>query len=362
MTATTIAGVAVHGLGERDVVVRGAVIEAVATPGAAAPEGEVVDGRGHTLVPGLVDTHVHLTGPDELAAAAAAGVTTVVDLGTHPDELVDSLRAEAAAGGISDLVSAGSAASAPGSTQIAFMGFPAASGVTGPGDAERYLDWRVERGSDLIKIIIEDPATTDVPALATDTLAALVTGARRRGLMTVAHVVTAGAFARGLDAGVDVLTHAPLDRPLSDDVLTRMVAAGTVVSPTLVMMRAMAAARLGDRAGAAFAISLGSVRAMHEAGVRIVAGTDANSTPIAPVAHGSSLHSELALLREAGMSPHEALLAATAHAAEVFGLADRGAVVAGRRADLVLVRGAIADDLVPLAAPVAVWAGGRRAV
>ena len=175
-------------------------------------------------------------------------------------------------------------------------------------------------------------------------------------------MVTAAAFSRGLDAGVDVLTHAPLDRPLPDEVLARMTETRVIASPTLIMMRTLARARLGAHAEEAFAVSVEAVRQMHQSGVRIVAGTDANSTPIAPVAHGSSLHEELALLREAGMTAHEVVLSATAHAADAFRLVDRGEISPGKRADLVLVRDELGDDLTGLGDPVAVWTAGRRAV
>lgn len=361
MATTTIVGARVFGRpDDHDVVVREGLIERVEPAGSTAADGEVVDGRGHTLMPGLIDTHVHLADQSELAAAARSGVTTVVDLGTYPDSLVDSLRRTARADAVSDVISAGSAASAPGSTQISVMGFPDESGVSSPEDAERYLSWRASQGADLIKIIIEDPEATDVPALSPQTLAALVAGAHQRGLLTVAHVVTAASFARGLHAGVDILTHAPLDRTLPDDTLTGLATTGVVSSPTLIMMRTMAHARLGARAEEAFTASLETVGQLHRAGVPIIAGTDANSTPIAPVAHGSSLHDELALLRQAGLTAAETVHAATAGAAQALRLGDRGEITPGRRADLVLVRGELTDDLDTLRHPSAVWVAGRR--
>lgn len=114
------------------------------------------------LVPGLIDTHVHLGERERLVTALNSGLTTVVELGTHPDSLVEEFRADDE---LPTILSAGSAASAPGSTQIEMMGFPKESGVSDPADAERFLDWRVENGSDLIKIIAEDPAATEAPAL-----------------------------------------------------------------------------------------------------------------------------------------------------------------------------------------------------
>jgi imidazolonepropionase-like amidohydrolase len=317
--------------------------------------GGHVDGGGRFLVPGLIDTHVHLGSPEALTAATRAGITTVVDLGTHPDELIEAQRARS---GAPSILSAGSAASAPGSTQISMMGFPAESGVHDPADASRYLDWRVRHGADLIKIIVEDPAATDVPALDIATLTALASGAHERGLLTVAHVVTAAAFDRALGAGVDVLTHAPLDRPLADSTIRRMAEQGAVASPTLVMMQVMAEVHGGEQAEAMFGNALESVRAMHAAGIPIVVGTDANETPFAPVAHGPSAHDEIALLRRAGLTTEEVLRAATSGAADAFGLGDRGRLEVGRRADLVLVDRDPRTDPEILRSPAAVWIGG----
>jgi imidazolonepropionase-like amidohydrolase len=364
MMTTTISGVKLVDLtGEQapefvDVEI-GPTIQHIRAAGTTAPIGDVVDGTERFLLPGLIDTHVHLGGRDALVAAARAGVTTIVDLGTHPDSLVAAQRAER---GVPTIISAGSAASAPGSTQIVQMGFPPDSGVARPADAERYLDWRTANGSDLIKIIIEDPAATDVPALEVATIIALVEGARRRGLRTVAHVITAAAFDRGLDAGVDILTHAPLDRPLDDRTVSRMADNRTVASPTLIMMRTMARARLGDRADTAFANALESVRRMHQAGVTIVTGTDANETPMAPVPHGSSMHDEIALLQQAGLTMVDALLAATVRAADSFRLDGRGVIAEGAHADLVLVDGDPSVDPAVLRRPAAVWIDGELVV
>lgn len=323
-------------------------------PAGPVPAGSV-DGGGRFLLPGLIDTHIHLGSRHALGAAARAGVTTLIDLGTYPDRLIAEQRREPGAPAI---VSAGSAASAPGSSQIVRMGFPTESGVSDPEDADRYLAWRMDNGADVVKIIIEDPDATDVPALDVPTITALVDGAHERGLLTVAHVVTAAAFERGLDAGVDVLTHAPLDRPLPESTIRRMLEAGTFSSPTLIMMRTMARARLGDHAEPAFANALESVRRLHQAGVPIVAGTDANETPIAAVPHGASIHDEIALLQQVGMSGAEALRAATSGAAAAFRLTDRGHVDEGLRADLLLVERDPIADTAAARIPAAVWIGG----
>ncbi|MEU2254889.1 amidohydrolase family protein [Nocardia xishanensis] len=96
---------------------------------------------------------------------------------------------------------------------------------------------------------------------------------------------------------------------------------------------------------------------MHRAGVALLAGTDA--TPFVP-AHGVDLHTELRLLTEAGLTPEQALAAATSLPARCFGLADRGRIAPGLRADLVLVDGDPTTDITATAALAEVWRRGVR--
>lgn len=103
-----------------------------------------------------------------------------------------------------------------------------------------------------------------------------------------------------------------------------------------------------------------SVRMMHEAGVPILAGTDANDIPDspAPVKHGMVIHHELELLVKAGLSPVEALRSATSVVAKEFGLNDRGFIEPGRRADLVLIADDPLTDITATTRIQKVWCGG----
>ncbi|XVU27744.1 amidohydrolase family protein [Actinoplanes sp. CA-054009] len=105
-----------------------------------------------------------------------------------------------------------------------------------------------------------------------------------------------------------------------------------------------------------------TVAAFRRAGRAVLAGTDANDEPGAPcqVPYGVSLHDELERLVAAGLTPAEALRAATARPAEIFGLGDRGVIAAGRRADLVLVDGDPTRDITATRAIRGVWIGGAR--
>jgi imidazolonepropionase-like amidohydrolase len=138
-----------------------------------------------------------------------------------------------------------------------------------------------------------------------------------------------------------------------------MVARGQVCVPTLTMMAAVPGPADG------YGHSRDSVAAMHAAGVPILAGTDAFSAPMLPepVRHGESLHRELALLVEAGLTVVEALRAATVLPARYFGLDDRGTLEPGQRADLVLLEPG-ADPTADITATrriAGVWFAGVRA-
>lgn len=103
-----------------------------------------------------------------------------------------------------------------------------------------------------------------------------------------------------------------------------------------------------------------SVRLMHKAGVPMLAGTDANNIPDSPahVEHGMSIHRELELLVEAGLTSVEALRSATDVVAERFRLSDRGRIAPGMRADLVLVDGDPLRDISETRKVRRVWCAG----
>lgn len=337
--------------------------DGVITDAKVAPAGsEAVDGGGGTLLPGLIDAHVHLHGIENLEQAAQWGVTTMLDMGTHPPALVRSLRNLP---GLAQIQSPNSPASAPGGMQTTRMGFDPSTAVTGPDDAERFVADRVAEGSDYIKIIVENPAIMGAAALDEPTVAAIVRAAHARSLRVIAHVTTIPAFEIAAHAGVDVLTHAPLDAPVGPDLLGEIVRKKQISVPTLVMMQGTAAvrAKLPTHGGPVdYRNAELSVTEMHRAGVPVLAGTDANAAPGAPfnVRHGASLHDELALLVAAGLSPVEALRGATLLTAQWFELKDRGAIAAGLRGDLLLVDGDPTADITATRSIQGVWIGGVR--
>ncbi len=339
----------------------GLIAEADAEHDAQIDGGHEFDAAGGTLLPGLIDAHVHFDAVQNLEVFTRWGVTTAMDMATRA-ELVADLRAHP---GRTDVRSATSPASGPGGLPTASGGFDPSTAVQGPEDALRFVADRRAEGADYIKVIIEDPARVGPVALSADTIAALVTAAHQHGLMTVAHASSTAAYALGIEARVDVLTHGPLDAPLAADQIAAMAEQKIAAIPTLSMMAGIAdtVGMPTDGPGPGYRHVAAAVAAMHAAGIVIVAGTDANNTPFVPFSppQGESIHGELQLLVQAGLTPTEALRSATSSAAELFGLDDRGTIAPGRRADLLLVDGDPTAEIRATRNVRGVWIAGIRA-
>jgi imidazolonepropionase-like amidohydrolase len=332
-----------------DVVIDGTVI------GSDPADGQEVASGGY-LIPGLIDCHIHLYGPETLRALAAYGVTSGMDM-SSPAPLVAALRGMR---GVADIRSPLMAAASPTSAHAARMkDIPAAADavVGGVADVEAWISRHVQQGADYIKVVI------DLPGFDQQTVDALVAATHARGLKVVAHASRSDAVAMAQRAGVDVLTHAPLDRPIDEAQAAELVAAGTVIVPTLTMMRGIVEnLKAAGRPGPAYEPARATVATLHAAGMPILAGTDANATPAAPASpvFGESLHDELGLLVDAGLTPSHALDAATSLAAEHFGLPDRGRIAPGLRADLVLLDGDPTVDIAATRTIRGVWIAGER--
>lgn len=376
-----------HDLGVTTVVVRGGRIDAVGTELDLPPDLAVVDGSGKTLLPGLIDAHVHaFAGARE--DMARLGVTSGVDL--HGSEhVLPALRAARESGAgtqLADIWAAGNAVTVPGGHGTQF-GVPMAT--LGPDDdVDAFIAARADAGADLIKLILEDlsawGAPERLPTLSREQVRAATTAAHARDLTVVAHVSTQAAAHAALAAGVDGLAHIFIDAPADAGLVREMRSRDAFVIPTLAVVAAMAdpaqAAQLAHDPALADWLSpaqhaslatrfpgvapdpawlehaLASVRRMHAAGVDILAGSDA---PNPGTAHGASLHEELALLVRAGLSPMDALRAATSVPARRLGIPERGRIAPGMRADLLLVDGNPLADITATRAIAAAWKNGQ---
>src|SRR6478609_1443470 len=155
---------------------------------------------------------------------------------------------------------------------------------------------------DFVKVI------ADLPGLNDELLHYVVEAAHRYGKLVVAHASSLESYGRAVIAGCDIITPAPVDGEIDSDTIKALVDRGTVIIPTLVLLR-----RLFDRQDGAlseFDIAFANVGRLHSAGVPICAGTAANERDGVAVPFGKSLHDELGLLVEAGLSNADALRSA----------------------------------------------------
>jgi hypothetical protein len=371
------------------------------TDGVAPPAaGEVVDARGKFLIPGLWDMHTHLAylGDVTCTALVAHGVTGVRDPGGELDVL-DWMRDRIREGTLVGprIIRAGPVVdgSKPGSRDRLV--------IDTEDDGRRVVGFLQDRGVDFIKVHNGAPPAPYF---------AMLREAKRQGIAVVGHIPLEVDPAEAIDAGHTSVEHVvslfegPVGRAVragrsqeaaladftNDEarrLARRMVANSTWFDPTLVAYWARAhqwdlrknppvadhyvtaSARafwkafpeLPDRPdirnalGVAFDRFVEITGVMHREGVKILTGTDLAMPLTYP---GTSLHDELALLVRAGLTPHDALVAATRHGAEAVGrLRDLGTVEVGKLADLVVLDADPLADIAHVKRIHAVVANGR---
>src|ERR1700722_8717860 len=349
------------------------------------PDGiRIVDGQGDTLLPGLIDSHTHAWS-DALKQALAFGVTTELDM--LSDVKFDAAARSMETGGknhdAADLRSAGTLVTVEKGHGTEYgIKIPVLSSAT---EAQAFVDARIAEGSDYIKVIYDDGSAYNhpIPTLSKEELAAVVKAAHSRHKLVVVHIGSQAGAIDVIEAGADGLAHTFEDAPPSPEFVKLAKKRHIFVIPTLTVNESVAGTASGaslvddphlgpyiDSQSTAnlkkafrrhpgdkldFANALASVTALHKAGVPILAGTDA---PNSGTAHGVSIHRELELLVKAGLTPNEALAAATSVPAKTFGLNDRGRIAPGLRADLLLVKGNALQNVTATRNIAAIWKTG----
>jgi imidazolonepropionase-like amidohydrolase len=377
------------------------VIAASGSADAIRAEGEIIDGDGLTLLPGLIDAHVHAWGPlaKVLERNLLFGVTTALEMHCDGDGLTEANELRRLdPPNLAQLRSSGFAATVPGGHGTEY-GFRVPT-LDRPEDAQAFVDARIDEGADYIKLMYGEQRP-GMPAMSKSLMRAAIHAAHRRGMKVAVHIVSMRAASEAIEAGADVLAHAFRAQPDQDieDVVRLAAHYRVSVIPTLAVLHQVVTSTSGaefaadeqiaphltsfDRRSlhgtfAGLSEQLGRpprsevppelrapilaklrqiIAALRDAGVPILAGTDA---PNPGTTHGASIHHEIELLAEAGLSPCEALASASSVPARCFDLRDRGRIAPGLRADLLLVRG---DPTTNITAPrdiVGIWKAGVR--
>lgn len=359
------------------------------------PGTKVVDLKDSFVLPGLIDSHVHLTGQqgptsrlDEVTQSSAdqamvgagfarktlmAGFTTVADLGAE-NQAIFALREGIKRGDVIGprIIAAGSAVSIHGghgdvngfSDEVMHVLRPT-SVCSGADDCRRAVREQVWHGADIIKItatggVLSNTAAGLAQQFSDDELKAIVDAAHRMGRKVTAHAHGVDGINSFLRAGGDSIEHGTY---LDADSIALFKKNGAYLVPTLMAGDFVYRIASGPNnfltpAQTAKALDAGPkmlamARRAHEGGVKIAFGTDTGVS-----AHGDNA-GEFALLVKAGLSPLEAIQAATVNAADHFSLSSEiGSLAPGKAADLIAVKGDPLKDVTELQRVTSVIKGG----
>lgn len=371
--------------GATTIIVRDGKIAAL-RDGFVAPEAgaTLVDLRTAFVMPGMVDMHVHLWGiggdpmrarleamtrdrfDDEMTAVAnarqtlAAGFTSVRDLGGDPRG-IRALRDAIDAGAIEgpSITNAGEMISVTGghgdggnglAEEFADMVHGREVNVCNrPDDCRRAVRAQVALGARVIKFAATGGVLSNVSgglgrAMTPDEMRAIIDTAHMLGRKVAAHSHATEGTRAALEAGVDSIEHGTF---LDDETIRLFKTRGAYLVPTeIAPVAALAQARGGAlppatiaKAESAAAAMAASHRRAYTAGVKVAFGTDTGVSK-----HGDNA-TEFALLVQNGLTPAQAIAAATSGAADLLGRDDIGTLAPGKTADIIAVRGSPLDDM-----------------
>jgi imidazolonepropionase-like amidohydrolase len=369
------------------VLVKGQRIAEISTTPIKARGAKEIDGTGKYLLPGLIDSHIHLRGGhggsvmegsrkptfDFKAGLTAlhgylySGVTTVYDSGNNPD-FIYKMRADERAGKIVSprIFAAGGVIAVP----KGYASGPTSLNAATWEQTEKELAAKIANEKpDMLKLIVEHMGLYQnkwVPTLSTELMKKVTDYAKSQGVRSTTHISTEGDATTALDAGTDAFAHPVLRAVLNDEYVQRLVDTKVPISTTMVVfsniarvadepemfddplfVATMTPAELNtmktvDRQryitsgmSSSFKMMMpfgkANMKRFHESGVILALGTDRTLGP--------TVHQELQLLNEAGISPFDCIRIATLNGAYYLGRdKDMGSVEVGKLADLLLLK------------------------
>ncbi|MGA8014951.1 MAG: amidohydrolase family protein [Candidatus Dormiibacterota bacterium] len=377
--------------GPRSVVISDDRIESISAADVARETGSV-EGRGLFLTPGLIDAHVHCffdagsdplttflsndeehnlaVGRRNLGIAAAAGITTVRDLGSPP-QLMRTLMSEVESGAVvgPHIISSGAPLTRPGGHCHFFGGE-----VSTVDEVRSLIERQRLEGATSVKVMASGggmtagtrPSAAELPL---ELMEAARSAAEANGMIITAHCHATEAIRRSIAAGIPCIEHASFVEPsghseFDAEVANQLRATGTVVSPTVAS--GLRAAQLFRRQGRPYhPDDVGAIERLearrsiagelYTLGVTIIAGSDAG-TDDTPFDVGVE---EVTSLYSSGLTRQDALRAATSASAKCLGMRRCGEVKEGFTADLLLLGADPLVDLNALRSPLVVMKSGR---
>ncbi|SEO66074.1 Imidazolonepropionase [Halogranum amylolyticum] len=345
----------------------------------SAADEHVVSLPGYSVLPGLVDAHVHYSLSGERSVEDVVGMSdaelTLVEARNARRTLESGVTGVRAMGArdvdpqVRDAIDAGDV---PGPRTVANCRSITITGghghhlgreITGPADARRAVREQAKQGAEFVKFMTTGGVTTpgtdpDQVAMTDAELDAIVDEAHRQGVHAATHAHGAEGVKAAVEAGVDTVEHGTF---LDDEAVDLLVDHDVTLVPTLsapyhiVRNIETATEESARKTRHVYERHVDSFGKALEAGVRIAGGTDAGT----PFNYHGANATEVEFMAKYGMDPVEAIRAMTEVAADVIGLDGSGTLEPGTNADLLVVDGDVTDDLTLLNNPAAVLKGGE---
>jgi imidazolonepropionase-like amidohydrolase len=345
-----------------------------------------IDAKGKTIIPGLISAHSHVNDASQFSIYLRDGVTTILSLGGNKEFALRDQAAEAPPGTAPHLYVTGPIQD---STAI-----PGAVAVKDPEEARKSVDELTDNKPDIVKLRVDDFLGTR-PKMSPDVYAAIIDEARKNGFRTAAHIVLLDDAKGVLRAGVDYIAHSVRDREVDAEFIGLMKVRHVFYCPTFTREVAIFAysetpsffsdpfflkeadsaeiAKMADPkhqetvrndSGAQwykqhFPVAMHNLKAISDAGIDIVMGTDSGGGP--GRFQGYFEHLELEYETKAGLTPMQTLVSATSAPAKLLHISDRaGTLEKGKWADFVILTANPLDDIRNTRKIDSVWIGGVR--
>ena len=333
------------------------IVQAGRAADVSVPAGATrVSLAGKTVMPMIIDTHVHLTPTREgltrdLRRRAYFGVSTAMSLGQDPYDLLD-IRGETIPGG-ARFLSAGRGITMPEPGRIAVAH---QHWITTEADGRKAVEELAERKVDIVKIWVDDRGG-QYKKLTPEIYGAIIDEAHKRGLRVTAHIFNLDDTKGLIRAGVDAFAHGVREKDIDDELVAMFKQRPNLILtpnlpdrgvktdlswlraglPSADFEKLEAANKDNPKAQAFHGIQARNLAKLNAAGVRITLGTDGNR------AWGP--HEEMEDMVLAGMTPTQVIVAATRNGAEFLKIADAGTLEAGKSADFIVLDANPLDDI-----------------
>lgn len=325
-----------------------------------------INGSGKYLIPGLVNSHTHIWRTEDLKAGHEVGI--LANIGTHAsDEKRDSLiKAKSREDGYPFYYTSGIAATVPGGHPTQVSSNPIET-INDSVSVRKFVDNRIANDADFIKIVRENhdffifPAQ---PTLSYDKIKEIIDYTHSLGYKAVVHIGMLPEMVKIAEFKPDGFVHMWTysdESDLTNELLEIIKQSGAFVVPTAILIprgfenskiRGEKALKWAKENFISVEETLEGIRRMHQAGIMIVAGTDAGATPT--VNWGSDLLAELDLYSEAGLSNVEVLKTATGNAAKAWDI-PVGRLSIGSKTNMVLLNGNPVENLEALKDIHTIW-------